>query len=127
MQPKDEHSGDPQSIRELLDARLSDARVYHVASVVAEHARTLGRTDIAEPLEGLAHDLVRLEGGEHPLNPKYRPLIEAWCRRDGAGAVLRELAEQTAFGYRWAVADDQEWARVVERLLEVVERASAHA
>jgi hypothetical protein len=126
MPPKDEHGVGPQNIRELLDARLSDARVYQVASVVAEHARTIGWVDVAEPLEGLAHDLVRMEGGEHPLNPKYRPLIEEWCRRDGVQAVLRELTEQAAFGYRWTATDEQQWAQVVERLLEVVERAGWH-
>jgi hypothetical protein len=117
----------PRNVRELLDARRSDARVYHVAAVVAEHARALGWADVAEPLAGLAQDLARLDGTQTVLNPEYRPLLESWCERDGAHAVLRELTEQAAFGYRWTVADDDEWAKVVERLLEVVERAAKRA
>jgi hypothetical protein len=123
--------GEPRNVRELLDARRSDARVCHVAAVVAALARALGWTEVADPLDGLAHELAALDGwsgrGEAPLNPAYRSLLEAWCERDGAHALLRELTEQAAFGYRWTAADEDAWAKVVERLLDVVERASKHA
>jgi hypothetical protein len=120
-------AGEPRNVRELLDARRSDARVCHVASIVAEHARAMDWAEIADRLDNVARDLARLDGNEAPLNPVYRPLLESWCRRDGVQAVLRELTEQAAFGYRWTVADENEWAKVVERLLDVVEKASKRA